>query len=120
MNTENILQLADEIERQEHAKTDEMKGWGFNMAYFRHDCGTPCCIAGFAAEHVRRNVGEQVEMITEVARKWLEIDRSTALSLFIPDVLERHGVRLSDITPAMAARTLRNLAETGRVEWNVS
>jgi len=120
MNTENILQLADEIERQEHAKTDEMEGWGFNMAYFRHDCGTPCCIAGFAAEHVRANAKVNAKKETEVAREWLEIDRKTALSLFIPDMHERHGVRLSDITPAMAARTLRNLAETGRVEWNVS
>jgi len=112
MNTENMLKLADVIEKQEHVLETDYSG--FNMAKYWHPCGTPSCIAGFASNEAgftKRNA-----LTFSRARKWLGIGDAIAERLFAPS--ERQlGFPMLNITPAMAAWTLRNLAETGEVVW---
>jgi len=111
MNITNILKLADIIERQKHVET--VSETGFNMSTYWHPCGTPSCIAGFAASQ-----GGYANMDGWTFRggmAWLGLDETTAARLFSPTELY-----LTDVTPAMAAWTLRNLAETGEVLWRLS
>lgn len=126
MNKDRILALADLIEKQPH--TVSLHGSGFCMNYVLHSCGTPSCIAGWAAwEEEGRpkavstpDTGWSLEC---KAQKYLGLATSVeaelsdiAYSLFYP---EGDRVDLYDnITPAQAAACLRHLAETGEVDWD--
>lgn len=111
MNKERILALADLIEKQPHTKLNDASG--FNMGNWVHPCGTPACIAGFAAWVESGNAEELPLMdVEDLAIQHLGIDRPTANELFSPD-----GVEWRSITPAIAASTLRKLHDTGEVDW---
>jgi len=113
MNTENILKLADIVERQEYSET--LLSIGFNMSSYWHPCGTPSCIAGFASA---QSGGTKSDGSTfSRAMKWLDINQDVARALFIP---KGQFPVLANITPAMAAWTLRNLAKMGHVVWRQS
>ena len=115
MNKERILKLADVVERQKHAKVSDSHG--FNMGEFRHECGTPSCIAGWACALKKRDKTGMKEIDIDVfsqAKKYLGLSAYEADELFIPS-----SGYWSLITPSQAAATLRNLAETGEVVWNV-
>ena len=84
------------------------------MEYFVHECGSPSCIAGWAAWEFR----ERPEVmngffVQSDARVYLGINRASASLLFIPD----HFIEAYEATPAQAAAVLRHLANTGKVEW---
>lgn len=96
---------------------------GFNMAYVRqsntHDyaknhCGTVCCIAGAVAEFndldPHATLGEiehQLGMTTvEGDALFLGMDQEG-------DIL----ISFDDVTPAIAAKTIRNFITTGEVTW---
>lgn len=126
MHTERILALADLIEKQPHTTTESPEG--FTMDNWHHDCGTPACIAGWAC-HV--SLGGNVVLNKDVnieltARYFLGLDAEKADALFQPDLrsdFEKEDDFISatdawgDITPEHAARTLRRLAKTGKVDW---
>lgn len=89
-------------------------------------CGTPGCIAGYAAiESVRDDDGNLPEEIDDptiqAAQAWLMLTDREASDLFMPETpcvywkAEPGDPR--HITPAMAVDTLRRFAETGRVVW---
>jgi len=128
MNTENIRMLADVIGVQDHTSANSRHG--FNMANYLHPCGTPCCIAGFAAK-----ISEMEEVtktgIFNDAAEWLGIDLAMANELFCPQVHgllpavsmqngEKREMLHEDITPKMAKKVLMNLAETGIVDWCIA
>jgi hypothetical protein len=108
MNVDRILALADLIESL--PKTEIEDDHGFCMVDYRHDCGTPACIAGWAV-HLS---GEKVDVkgTFYAASTFLGISPNTAYDLFI--WAEK---RLDQITPDEAANTLRHLAGTGEVRW---
>ncbi len=123
MHVENILKVADAIEQ--HSIPD----LGFNMNlwfegdgtyadFSGHRCGTVACIGGTAG------------LVIEGIKDCNEIDAARILGLgdgdgyddragqlFYPKSIE--SVDWSKITPAQAARTLRHLAATGTVDWDL-
>lgn len=109
LNKKYIRQVADEIEAMPHARIDGFRPSksGFNMSRWHDrslDCGTVCCIGGHICP-----AGEY----EDVAGK-LGISKEAANNLCYPYVL---GDDWSSIQPAVAARVLRNLADTGKVDW---
>ena len=140
MNVERILQLADTVEslepayrvtrsRLEDEDGEELTDFTnrFLMSRFRFACGSPACIAGWAAWLA--NQQKDVPGDTwDRAKKYLELDNEDmALHLFAPSPID--GVVGADmmatsnsskfITPNRAAAVLRNLAETGEVDWSI-
>lgn len=126
MNKERILALADLIETKpfSHEKYDwenfnPAKVNGFNMEFYRYDCGTPSCIAGWAASaslgHPEVLPGDL--WASKAAANWLELDHEWAKrNVFEPcgPLEELHPSMANDftqITPKMAAGVLRRLAE---------
>ena len=110
MNKANILKLADHIE---NLKPEE-----YDQSVFAHDCGAPACIAGhavFLAESWDQvSEDEESEHLTPcLASCWLGLQMPEAHELFDSDPVHL------DKTPTTqdAARTLRHLAETGKVDW---
>lgn len=106
MNTENILALAAKIETLPQSTSYHDKH-GFYMQVYVHECGSPSCIAGWAA-HMS---GRSDENIREIAKEWLGLDWPEADELFL------RFPPLELITPAWAASVLRNLVKTGEVRW---
>lgn len=142
MNKENILRVADAIERGELVK----RGIGFNMAQFAQPanpdrmeardlidgCGTVACIAGWAyairfpsakpyrlieiMERERKGGDGFHHRIPDVAAEFLGLSERDGRELF----RSRGDLwTLSNITPAHAVAVLRHLAETGKVDWSV-
>jgi hypothetical protein len=117
MNKERILALADLIEAQPHTGLNEKTG--FNMGEYRHECGTPACIAGWAAA---ASVGDttgtiKLEMYADIqAQQFLDLDGDQASALFQPPCEDED--EWDEITPDHAAFTLRHLVKTGKVDWS--
>lgn len=109
MHTERIRALADLIEQQPHT-TEEAEN-GFNMSDYTHDCGTPCCIAGWA----EINVSKDGRAPFDRGQEWLGLTIGQAEELFYVD----SDLELEDITPSHAAAVLRHLADHGVVDWTV-
>ena len=94
----------------------------------RHSCGTVCCIAGAIVQfELQERFGEMADVTEEVYGSPICTNRSVldtaaelvgireknvAYNLFVP------GVALGRVTPAQAAKVVRNLIETGEVNWN--
>jgi hypothetical protein len=115
MNKERILALADIIEKQPHVEHTAAKG--FNMWGYRHPCGSPSCIAGWAIHsfpRVRSDEGPQSH-----AAKILGISWDEASPLFDPEHYVEGVMDMRSITPAHAAAVLRHLASSGEVDWSV-
>jgi hypothetical protein len=120
MNVANILKVADAIEQ--HSIPD----LGFNMAAWYgsedadlsgHRCGTVACIAGWtmavlAPDKLHDDWGSAMPG----ALLGLAFDQHR--QLFIPQGDDCHGAY--DATPAVAAKLLRILAITGKVDWNAA
>lgn len=120
VHRQRLLALADLVESQPHVAEDE--GPGFCMSDWVHrkspkdSCGTPSCIWGWA-EHMRTGSVEidATAPVSEVD-EWLGITTGRlSLDLFSPTLPTSS---LNDVTPSDAAKTLRKLAETGRVDWS--
>lgn len=117
MNKEKILQLADAIEQG-------LKDVKFDMMYFgeKNRCGTFGCIAGHAVALFNPETWQSRlegyiigRGIFEGARDLLELTHHEATELFLPDDFYR--LDLGKITKEIAVKTLRDFAETGKIEW---
>jgi hypothetical protein len=99
--------LARVIEQQPHTTPDDADG--FNMARERHTCGTPCCIAGFAAEMLTDVDGNAIT-------NFLGCTVLEGMKLYYGEFptaanpLNKPVEYMLDITPAEAAAALRALA----------
>ncbi|MBD8651518.1 hypothetical protein IFT66_10560 [Rhizobium sp. CFBP 13726] len=112
MNKERILALADLIEQQLH--TTPSAPIGFTMSDYVHSCGTPACIAGWAAwESENQPDFLDWRQVDFKATKYLGLDQETSEKLFEPEGVSSWF----EITPAHAAFTLRHLARAGVVDW---
>ena len=130
MNKDNILRLADALEKNEFTYLD------FKMQVISEPkgkdpaCGSACCIIGYTLacknglfEAPNRD-GELVykddPMVTEAAQ-YLGISPKKADKLFFPDWhKDKTGMSFYDlhnVTKEDAANVLRGLAETGKVSW---
>ena len=124
MNAENLLRVADAIEKH------EIKWLGFNMSSYvsigrydlsGYDCGTTACLAGWAsvmektctptALRKRANRGA----LEEKARVFLELDFHEAYALF-----RRFYLNGKSITSEQAVRTLRYAAKHDVVDWKAA
>ena len=112
MNKENILKLAEYMETLRPEK--------YNQRYVEHPpgprCGTPSCIAGHAA--FLSGLWGYTPFPIEEARYWLGLSSNTARPLFAPFPFVEGGLEYKP-SPQDAAWTLRHLAETGEVRWQV-
>jgi len=130
MNRDRIRELADVIERGE----PPIPGMRFDMRHFfapsienietnGATCGTVACIAGWAVakwgsrDDLLRMNGAGV---SEAAARLLGLSRETAYSLFTPFGEDGGAHNPFAAGGINAARVLRNLAETGRVDWRVA
>jgi hypothetical protein len=100
--------LASVIEQQPHTTVDAADG--FNMSREWHTCGTPCCIAGFAAKMLTIVDGNPIQ-------RFLGCTGGEALLLYYGDFptaanpwKEPAEDYMQQITPAEAAAALRALA----------
>lgn len=116
MNRERILALAELIEQQPH--TGRLSADGFCMSNYVHNCGTPSCIAGWAAwlSHRKPKQMEDSMALFWRAQNYLDLSEDQADRLFLP-----YNYHCEDqYPPSQAAATLRHLAETGKVDWSVN
>lgn len=131
MNKERILKLADHIEKMAYTGPDDA-GSGdypddfnaetptFNMAFYMNSCETAGCIAGWAAHLFGKKSDKPIYDHADVAAKVLGLDwnehgeftESTPHKLFYPTLCSHN-----QYTPQEAAQVLRELAETGEVNW---
>ena len=115
MNTERIIELADHVEKLEHVHSTpplSMFGKAFDMGIWKFRCGAPACTAGHTVYLWAWNDDFDNLAIECQARVLLDLDVETADELFTPP-----DICSDDVTPAMAAAVLRNLALTGEVVW---
>jgi hypothetical protein len=96
-----------------------------------HECGTTCCIAGIAALRYRPEMFHKDYVIydsvfisplygvVDIAEEVLGLDSETAESLFFPldGIVAGSNINWRDIKPETAAKVIRNLVATGKVDW---
>lgn len=111
MNVPEILAVADPIEVQPRAT--HINDPGFSLGWYKHSCGTPCCIAGFTVGDKCATYVE--EEIHDEAVEKLGLTDDQARKLFFG--LGPEGIY--DPTPKHAAAVLRHLAATGEVDWSI-
>jgi len=133
MNVDFINYVANEVEFTIHCRHGEsmdedhkypesfhMGGYHFNNTDSGH-CGTPACVAGWA--DYLANDNEITPGISDEAMETFM--HSRLMELFGIDsqqandiIMARNApVELPDISGDWAANMLRNLAETGKVDW---
>ncbi len=98
----NVRKLAATIAKQKH--TNYYATSGFSMTYWRHICGTPCCMGGFASDLA--NEDGLTGFSEEVAAEWLGLTFDEAETFFYPP-----NRNWSAITPAEASARLIRLAD---------
>lgn len=128
MNIGNILKVADAIEQHSVVEL------GFNMGVgiedladcggrdmSGHSCGTVACIAGWTAVALRGFGVKHTPwmQVHAAAIEQLGLTQSLATALFYPEEPDTGRVR-RDIGPDHAARALRNLVITGKVDWDAA
>lgn len=95
--------------------TDEDAKDGFSMTNYNHSCGTPSCIAGWAAWEANNRHSVRNGEVSSLALEHLEISQDIGEELFYP-----HGYSYNRQSPQKAAAVLRHLAATGEVDWDIS
>lgn len=128
MNVENILKVADAIER--HTISD----LGFNMGTLRygehvypdksgHNCGTVACIAGWTLAvlgNLKTEGFDEAAAYLGVTRA-NDPDGNAELFFASNHPRAKNGVGpLQLISQEQALATLRHLAATGEVDWSVA
>jgi hypothetical protein len=100
MNKERLEKLAAHIEKLPREK--------FDMDQL---CGTPCCIAGYVMKITKNSTRGGV---LHPAADWLGLSYpgGEGRQLFVPALDRAYRA-----TPKQAAKVIRNLIKTGKVEW---
>ena len=141
MNTKRILAVADAIERTNHSF--HMSKWLQSDTGASHmlgiaathgidalvadaeRCHTSACLAGWAVLlYGDDRPGLPFKTTYEYGRELLDLTDQQARKLFQPTPFNRPGEReischYNDVTPAYAARVLRQFAHTGEVNWMI-
>jgi hypothetical protein len=128
MNVEPLEAIARWLEAGTPHK-DGVVGFNMSMGIVRGACGTTCCIAGAACEFfstVRPSssffYASWSLYVAPEAKKILGLSDFEAHALFFgPNPAEFEGVsdrrEAQSVTPAWAARCIRRLIATGKVDW---
>lgn len=107
MNKDRVLALADFVEQSET----------FDMRFPFHDCGTPACLLG----HAKALARVRGWRFAEPGGILLGLNSQQIDRLYSPMTGRYHfhsePHQDSFITQAHAVACLRNLAETGEVDW---
>lgn len=137
LNAHVLFAVADALEAEAFIIAGRSKLY-FNMGSYvavrrasKHTCGSTACIAGWVVSMFDENGAPREKTLTPTALRKLDdsakhelhnihyaamrtigLDEHEANMLFSPGCL-------SAITPKIAAETLRNLALTGEIEWNL-
>ena len=113
MNRDNLTQLADHLE-----KVPE-EGFDMRDVFFNDTCGTPACIAGYAAYLSGARGWEYSPYVC--AAEWLGLGNQQRARLFCPETATaNYGAAPDDpryISKRMAVAVLRHAAKTGRISW---
>lgn len=125
MNIERILQLADYIEY--HPEKFNMSEWmsenirmlDVEAEELYHMCGTSACIAGHAVAMFRPDIN--LKEFCDFAGEGKSIlgldDLDGAYYILFNPSKAAHGIDVKDVTNLHAAKCLRHLAATGKVDW---
>lgn len=130
MNVENILKVADAIERH------EIEWLGFNMSHYcavgkihltdhsGHNCGTVACIAGWGAAVSgvpKSRMTEDFDAETP-AMEFMGLSEDQMDHLFYAKSHPHFSSHKNwnNITQDQAVAVLRHLAATGEVDWSIS
>ena len=124
LNIEAINELADRIEacsQVAHYAHEPEMGNSFSMMADTYECGAPACLMGHNQELHNRNAanGSTRNMAND-----LGITRDQAIDLCVPKY-QYANYRQDDrgkpghITTAHAIAVLRNLVNTGEVDWRI-
>lgn len=125
MNKENIKKLIETLKGVKYTSDYVYAKSGFNMEVYSHECGTPSCMAGYAASEA---IGyKNYKIITEdqgngdfshpLAQNWLGLTEDQALILFLPN--ESDDWNMFDIKPKHAIKALEIILKEGKVKSNI-
>lgn len=115
MNIDNIKKLIKTLEAVEYVEDVRRAESGFNMLDYTHDCGTPSCIAGYAAFLSNPNDFENSECYNK-AVSWLGLDHNGgALRLFCPLTV----TDWDDIKPEHVIKALNIIIEENDIPENI-
>lgn len=111
MNKKNIKKLIEKIKTVRYTSNAEGAKSGFNMEAYRHDCGTPSCMAGWAsfisdpvAYKTTPRINEWDEnMDIKRAVDWLDMPENELDILFHPNIPEDMDWNLIKPKHAIAA-----------------
>ena len=118
MNKDRIIELADHIEKLPYCEIElaSKNMPAFNMEHTHFDCGTPACLSG----HTLALWAKGKESHNR-AFELLGLTFEQCGQLFTPDLARAHYCSSRGypgfITSKRAAKVLRRLADTGRVNW---
>jgi hypothetical protein len=120
-NIENLKKLVEVIKAVPEGRYLERVG--FSMTAFVHECGTPSCMAGFAAtvcaaESVNATLthdelsrtGYNTGMTFEKAARWLELNQEEARTLFYVAIDEKTA-RFGDLDLVTKEHALEALSK---------
>lgn len=148
MNIDALTEIAEWLEAGAPHKGD-LTGFDMTTYGLHNSCGTVACIAGAAVDFHRadlfqRALGSWSEApiaVPPVAREILGLtynqsevlfcpcddtdedypdDRGDLCEVYFEDDEDQDWIRHGDIDAAWAARTIRHLIATGRVNWRVT
>lgn len=141
MNVENILRIAEAMETKivdaEGLPIQfDMNSWAAVEYSWEDDveseyqvCGSVACIAGHVVavldpeSYLSYSRGNHQFSIHAAARDLLDIPTKLSRDLFTPASQFDSGMHVIvnpyQATPEQAAKVLRNLAKTGKVDWSV-
>ena len=111
MNKRRMRALAKRIAQMPRAKMDRSDKKctvrGFRMDRYSDDCGTPCCIAGWAAsDFLKKNWNPRMYLdVHKVATQRLGLNEEEAMTLFDPGC-GFISLTYTKVTPKDAARAL--------------
>lgn len=113
---ENVQKTIDAIRYNVENKTDVT----FDMHHYSvpHECGTSCCIAGFAylAKHGEVATHYSTEIVGDTAQEFLGLTDIQKQKLFNPT----HTDNGYEATYEEGIKVLEHLRDTGVVDWSVA
>lgn len=121
MNRGNVQKLLDWLEAGAPERTFNMDVWIDDLGDKPNWCGTTCCMAGWCSQQVQtieEYWSDLYRSASDVATEWLGLTDADAYRLF--RAISSNGqLPLRNITAAQAAIVVRNLLETGEVNWDL-
>ena len=117
MNKENLLRVADAMEKQEYPVGYNQEGWRDKGALdcSGRGCGTTMCIAGWAEVVRTGKLTFNVDYVSDRAAKFLDLTSSQERDLFRAFPFMRSRPSLAD-----AVAVLRYAAEHDVINWNAA